>query len=75
MGFRRAALIAWDDLLPFFSDHARRVVQAGGALAMDDRGRNAVVDGLRRSVLGMDRRFDARIPEILDGPAPKGAGS
>jgi hypothetical protein len=65
---------AWDGLLAFFSDDARHVVQAGGALAMDDRGRTAVVDGLRRSVLGMDRRFDARIPEILDGPRTQGGG-
>jgi hypothetical protein len=65
---------AWEGLLPFFAEDARHIVQAGGALAIHDRGRAAVVDGLRRSVLGIDRRFDARIPEILDGPRTQGGG-
>ncbi|HME68674.1 MAG TPA: nuclear transport factor 2 family protein [Myxococcota bacterium] len=65
---------AWDGLLPFFADDARHVVRAGGTLATDDRGRAAVVDGLRRSVYGIDRRFDARIPEVLDGPRTQEGG-
>ena len=65
---------AWDSLPPFFTEDARHVVRGGGALATDDRGREAVLAGLRRSVSGMDRRFDARIPEVLDGPRTQDGG-
>jgi hypothetical protein len=65
---------AWEGILPFFAGDAGHVVRAGGALATDDRGRAAVVDGLRRSVHGIDRRFDVRIPEILDGPRSREDG-
>lgn len=59
---------AWSAIAPFFADGARHVSRDAGKLACDDVGRSAVVDGLRRGVLAVDRRFDARIPEIVDGP-------
>ena len=65
---------AWDGILPFFAEDARHIVRGKGVLAADDQGRAAVVEGLRRSVHGMDRRFDVRIPEILDGPRTREDG-
>lgn len=59
---------AWGALEPHLAEEARHVVHCAGPLRMDDRGRAAVIDGLRRSVHGMDRRFDVRIPELLEGP-------
>jgi hypothetical protein len=59
---------AWAALEPHLAEDARHVVHAEGSLRLDDRGRAAVIDGLRRSVHGMDRRFDARIPELVEGP-------
>jgi hypothetical protein len=64
----------WTGLEAFFADDARHVVEDGGPLALDDRGRAAVVEGLRQSALGLDRRFDVRIPEIIDGPSVRPDG-
>jgi hypothetical protein len=59
---------AWSALEPHLAPDARHVVHAEGSLRMDDRAPAAVIGGLRRSVHGMDRRFDARIPEVVAGP-------
>jgi hypothetical protein len=59
---------AWPALEPHLAPDARHVVHSEGSLRMDDRGRGAVIAGLRGSVQGLDRRFDARIPELVDGP-------
>lgn len=39
-----------------------------------DIGREAVVAGLAAGVRTVDRRFDARIPEIIEGPTVRGGG-
>jgi hypothetical protein len=59
---------AWAALEPHLAQDVGHVVHSEGLLRMDDRGRAAVIEGLRRSVHGMDRRFDARIPELVEGP-------
>jgi hypothetical protein len=62
----------WDGIAPFFADGARHLVHGAAPLGCDDRGRDAVVRGLRESVSMMDRRFDVRIPEVLEGPLVRG---
>ena len=59
---------AWEGIAPFFADDARHLVHGAAPLGCDDRGREAAVRGLRESVAMMDRRFDVRIPEVIDGP-------
>ena len=59
---------AWGPLEPHLAEDACHVVHSAGWLRMDDRGRAAVIEGLRGSVHGMDRRFDVRIPEVVEGP-------
>jgi predicted ester cyclase len=49
-------------------------VRDAGWLTCNDTGRAAVVDGLRHGVLAVDRRFDARIPEVIDGPVCRADG-
>ncbi len=58
----------FDLIARFFADDAKHLVPGCKPLAIDDRGRDAVVGGLRDSVYLMDRRFDARIAEVLEGP-------
>ena len=58
----------WSLLERHFAPAAAHRVPGEGPLAVDDRGREAVIAGLRRSVETLDRRFDSRVPEILDGP-------
>ncbi len=53
---------------PFFAEGARHDVEGEAPLAAADAGRDAVVAGLRESVHLLDRRFDLRIPELLEGP-------
>ena len=57
----------WERLLPFFNEHAVYLVE-GGPLACRIDGRAAILRGLKKSVDGLDRRFDARHIEITDGP-------
>jgi hypothetical protein len=75
----------WSLLAPHFADDARHEVDAGrfgrshaGRAApgppSHQAGRDAVIAGLRESVHANDRRFDVRIPEILEGPAPREDG-
>jgi ketosteroid isomerase-like protein len=64
----------WSLLEPIFTEDVTHVVHAAPPLRHDDRGRAAVIDGLRRSVHHMDRRFDARIPEVLEGPVTRPDG-
>ncbi len=79
IGYARAfelaqAADAWQLLEPCFQADAVHLVHSGGSLGGDDRGRDAVLAGLRRSVLDHDRRFDVRIPEILEGPIARPDG-
>jgi steroid delta-isomerase-like uncharacterized protein len=68
----------WSDdfaaLRPLLAEDAVRVARSEGSLAAHDGGADAVVAGLRASVHAMDRRFDARIPEIIDGPVTRPDG-
>lgn len=65
---------AWHLIERCFALEAVHLVHHGGPLGGEDRGRAAVVEGLRQSVLRHDRRFDARIPEIVDGPLARPDG-
>ncbi|RIK90086.1 MAG: hypothetical protein DCC71_25635, partial [Proteobacteria bacterium] len=69
-GFEVAYLAdVWSGVADAFSPDARHVVANGGALlGADDRGQDAVVAGLRAAVNALDRRFDARLVEIVAGP-------
>lgn len=68
----------WTLLQPIFAPDAWHVVHHGGPLGGpsggDDRGRDAVVAGLRASVHGADRRCTTRIAEILAGPECRADG-
>jgi len=61
-------------IAPLFAEGARHDVEGEAPLAAADAGRDAVVAGLRQSVHAIDRRFDARVPEILEGPALRDGG-
>jgi hypothetical protein len=65
---------AWSGLEPFLADDVRHVVHAADPLRADDRGRDAFVAGLRESVHSIDRRFDVRIPEVIEGPRARDGG-
>lgn len=73
-GYVRAFEVAyladvWSGVADCFHPEARHFVPNGGpVLAADDRGRDAVVAGLRAAVNALDRRFDARLVELVAGP-------
>lgn len=58
----------WQLLTPFFADDAMHLVEDGGPFAGEERGAAAIVEGLRSVVNAVDRRFDVRIPAIIEGP-------
>jgi hypothetical protein len=57
----------WSRLIPFFHEDARYEVR-GGPMACEIEGREAIFKGLKKSIDGLDRRFDERVIEISDGP-------
>jgi hypothetical protein len=57
----------WSRLAPFFHEDARYEVR-GGPMACEIHGRDAIFKGLKKSIDGLDRRFDERVIEISDGP-------
>jgi predicted ester cyclase len=63
----------WSLLAPHFGDAAVHEVTAG-RFGENQVGRDAVIAGLRGSVHANDRRFDVRVPEILDGPVQREDG-
>jgi predicted ester cyclase len=65
---------AWPLIEPCFAEDAEHIVHEGGPLGGHDRGRAAVVEGLRQSVLRHDRRFDVRIAEVVEGPLTRPDG-
>src|SRR5262245_18929769 len=65
---------AWSGLERFFSEEARHVAEDAGPAGCRDQGRVAEVEGLRRGALAIDRRFDVRIPEVIDGPSCRADG-
>jgi hypothetical protein len=57
----------WSRLAPFFHEDTRYEVR-GGPLACEISGREAIFKGLKKSLDGLDRRFDERVIEITEGP-------
>jgi hypothetical protein len=57
----------WSRLIPFFHEDAHYEVR-GGPMACEIEGREAIFKGLKKSIDGLDRRFDERVIEISDGP-------
>jgi steroid delta-isomerase-like uncharacterized protein len=64
----------WARIRPWFAEGAVHTVENGGVLGSGASGAAAVVDDLRDSVRRVDRRFDVRIPEIVDGPRTRADG-
>ena len=64
----------WSVLDPHFCPDAIHTIAGGGPLSGRAVGRDAVIAGLRGGVDGLDRRFDLRIPEIIDGPVTREDG-
>jgi len=59
---------AWSELEPYLTEDVRHVVHAAAPMGACDEGREAFIAGLRTSVHSIDRRFDVRIPEVIEGP-------
>lgn len=57
----------WSRLTAFFDEDASYEVR-GGPMACDIRGREAILQGLKKSIDGFDRRCDERAIEITGGP-------
>ncbi len=65
----------WSLLEPHFRDDAIHRIDGGELpLGVGGTGRTAVLAGLRDGVNAVDRRFDARIPEIVEGPVTRADG-
>ena len=64
----------WSIIAPCFAADAVHCVDGRAPLAMHDEGRDAVVAGLAATVRMLDRRFDARVAEIVEGPIPRADG-
>ncbi|HXC50240.1 MAG TPA: ester cyclase [Candidatus Limnocylindrales bacterium] len=65
----------WSVLEPHFHEDAIHRIDGGALpLGVGGTGREAVIAGLRAGVNAVDRRFDARIPEIVDGPVTRDDG-
>jgi len=64
----------WARIRPWFADSAVHTALNGGVLGSGASGTQAVIDDLRDSVRRVDRRFDVRIPEIVDGPRTRPDG-
>jgi SnoaL-like polyketide cyclase len=58
-------------LVSYFTEDAGHEVIEGGPFGAGARGGRAVVADLRDSVARVDRRFDVRIPETLEGPTQR----
>jgi ketosteroid isomerase-like protein len=64
----------WSALDSHFAEAAVHRIEGGGPMGGRTVGREAVIAGLRRGVDGIDRRFDLRIPEVIEGPVTRGDG-
>lgn len=65
----------WSLLDAHFHEDARHTIDGGsGPLGSGGNGRAAIVTGLRGGVDAIDRRFDVRIPEIVEGPTTRDDG-
>lgn len=64
----------WSGLGDFFTPDATYDPVDAGPFGGGGRGRDGVVAALRASTSTIDRRFDARVPEVLDGPRTRDGG-
>lgn len=64
----------WSVLDSHFCEDAVHTVANGGPLSGRTDGRAAVIAGLRADVERIDRRFDLRIPEVIEGPVTRADG-
>ena len=62
----------WARLEPFFTDDAVYAVNGGPPMGGRFEGRRAVLHQLHQVVDALDRRFDARKVELVDGPRVDG---
>jgi hypothetical protein len=58
----------WSVLEPYFTADAVYETRGGGPFDGRAEGRGKLIDYLKQSVSGFDRRFDERILEMTDGP-------
>lgn len=64
----------WAPVAEHFSEDAVYETFGAGLLAGRAQGRAAVVKRLTQGVNALDRRFDERVPEILEGPCEREGG-
>lgn len=64
----------WSVLDSHFCEDAVHTVANGGPLSGRTVGRAALIAGLRGDVDRIDRRFDLRIPEVIEGPVTRADG-
>ena len=71
------ALLAddWSVLTDLFAPDAVYEPVDAGAFGGGGSGREAAIAALRASTSGIDRRFDVRIPEVLEGPLTRPDGA
>ena len=65
----------WSVLNDLFAPDAVYEPVDAGAFGGSGSGREAAIAALRASTSGIDRRFDARIPEVLEGPLTRPDGT
>lgn len=64
----------WSKLEPFFTEDAEYAFVAPAPFGGEYKGRAAVLTQFQNSVNGLDRRFDSRTVEVLEGPVEKDGG-
>jgi len=64
----------WSKLEPFFTEEAVYAFVAPAPFGGEYKGRAAVLTQFQNSVNGLDRRFDSRKVEVLEGPTEKDGG-
>lgn len=64
----------WSKLEPFFTENAVYAFVAPAPFGGEYQGRAAVLTQFQNSVNSLDRRFDSRQVEVLEGPLEKDGG-
>lgn len=64
----------WSKIEPFFTEDAVYAFIAPAPFGGEYQGRAAVLRQFQNSVNGLDRRFDSRTVEVLEGPVEKDGG-
>jgi steroid delta-isomerase-like uncharacterized protein len=65
----------WAPVAAHFTEDVVYETFGDGPLVGRAEGREAVIERLTRGVDGLDRRFDERVPEILEGPSERDGGA